>query len=279
VDLSILGYQFMQNAILASFLGGVACAVVGVFVVLWGLPLVGVAMAHAAFAGALLALWLGFDPLIGALILSLVAAAAIGPLADRADFHPETSLGVIFAIVLGLAFLFMGLMSGSRATALELLWGSLLTTTRTEVIWLAVIALVLVAMVALFYKEIKATLLDRHLALASGVGATAIFYGVLFFTGATVTLTLRSLGGLLVFALILNPAAAAYQLTYRLKWLFLIAAGFGVLSGWGGLGLSYAFNLPSGAMIVLVSSAIFLLCLVFSPKRRRGKGKSSPGGK
>jgi len=77
LDLSIFGYQFMQNAILSAFLGGIACATIGVFVVLMHMPFIGVAMAHAAFAGALLGLWLGFNPLIGALALSLAAAAII----------------------------------------------------------------------------------------------------------------------------------------------------------------------------------------------------------
>jgi manganese/iron transport system permease protein len=97
---------------------------------------------------------------------------------------------------------------------------------------------------------------------------------VLFLTGATVTVTLRSIGGLMIFSLILNPAAAAYQLTYSMKKMFLIAAAFGVLSGWLGLFFSYVFNLPSGATIVITSSAIFALAAVFSPKRRMKR----PGG-
>ena len=87
MDLSIFTYQFMQNAVLAAFLGGIACGIIGVFVVLLHMPFIGVAMSHAAFAGALLGLWLGFDPLIGAFIFCLLAAAAIGPLADRGQLR------------------------------------------------------------------------------------------------------------------------------------------------------------------------------------------------
>jgi manganese/iron transport system permease protein len=87
-------------------------------------------------------------------------------------------------------------------------------------------------------------------------------------TGATVTVSLHAIGGLLIFSLILNPAAAAYQLTYNMKKMFLLAALFGVISGWAGLALSYAFNVPSGATIVITSSVIFMLAAIFSPKRR-----------
>jgi manganese/iron transport system permease protein len=258
----------MQNAILSAFLGGIACSTVGVFVVLMHMPFIGVCMAHAAFAGALLALWVGFDPLIGAFALSLVSAAIIGPLADRGELNPETSVGVIFSLMLGLAFLFMGLMPGTKSTALELLWGSILTNTTNDIIWLGVVAAVVVGLVCLFYKEVQATIFNRDMALSVGIPATITLYAVLFLTGATITASLRSIGGLLIFSLILNPAAAAYQLTYNMKRMFLLSAAFGVLSGWIGLLISYAANIPSGATIVITSSVIFMIAAIFSPKRK-----------
>jgi manganese/iron transport system permease protein len=268
VDLSIFGYQFMQNAILSALLGGIACSVIGVFVVLLHMPFIGVCMAHAAFAGALLGLWLNFDPLISAFVLSLVSAAIIGPLADRGELNPETSVGVIFSLMLGLAFLFMGLMSTTKSGALELLWGSILTNTRGDIIFLGIVAAVVVILVLIFYKEIQATLFNRNIALSVGIPSTLILYGILFLTGATITASLHSIGGLLIFSLILNPAAAAYQLTYSMKRMFLLSAAFGVLSGWIGLLFSYLFNIPSGATIVVTSSIIFGLAALFSPKKR-----------
>jgi manganese/iron transport system permease protein len=258
----------MQNAMLAAFLGGIACATIGVFVVLMHMPFIGVCMSHAAFAGALLGLWLGFEPLVGALVFSLLSAAIIGPLADRGELSPETSLGVIFSLMLGLAFLFMGLMPGTKSGALELLWGSILTNTRGDIILLGIVAAVVVGLVFLFYKEIQATIFHRDTALSVGIPATVILYGILFLTGATITASLRSIGGLLIFSLILNPAAAAYQLTYSMKKMFLLSAAFGVLSGWMGLFFSYLFDIPSGATIVVTSSVIFMLAAVFSPKRK-----------
>jgi len=268
LELSIFGYQFMQNAILSAFLGGIACGTIGVFIVLMHMPFIGVCMAHAAFAGALLGLWLGFNPLVGAFGFSLLSAAIIGPLADRGELSPETSVGVIFSLMLGLAFLFMGLMPGTKSGALELLWGSILTNTRSDVMLLGIVTAVVVGLVFAFYKEFQATIFHRDIALAVGIPATLILYGILFLTGATITVSLRSLGGLLIFSLILNPAAAAYQLTYSMKRMFLLSAGFGVLSGWIGLLMSYLFNIPSGATIVIVSSAIFGIATIFSPKRK-----------
>jgi manganese/iron transport system permease protein len=279
LDLSIFGYQFMQNAILATFFGGIACSIIGVFVVLLHMPFVGVAMSHAAFAGGLLGIWLGFNPVLGALIFSLAVAAVIGPLADHGELNPDTSLGVIFSLMLGVAFLIIGLIPSTRSEALGLLWGSVLTVTRVDIILLAIVALVVVGLVVVFFKEVQATIFNRQIALAVGLPATVILYVILFLTGATVTVSLNSIGGLLIFSLILNPAAAAYQLTFNMKTMFLLAAVFGVASGWAGLLISYLFNIPSGATIVITSSIIFMICALFSPKRKFKKWVTKPQSK
>ena len=276
MDFSIFGYQFMQNAILTGVLGGIACSIIGVFVVLMHMPFIGVCMSHAAFAGAMLGLWLGFNPLVGAFVMSLLAAAIVGPLADRGELNPDTSMGIIFSLMLGLSFLFIGLMPGTKSSALELLWGSILTNTRGDIILLAIVAAVIVGLVVLFFKEIQATIFNRDMALSVGIPATIILYGILFLTGATITVTLRSIGGILIFSLILNPAAAAYQLTYSMKKMFFLSALFGVLSSLIGLFLSYYFNLPSGATIVVTSSVIFLVAVIFSPKRRVKRWQQKP---
>jgi manganese/iron transport system permease protein len=179
--------------------------------------------------------------------------------------------------MLGISFLIIGLMPTTRSDALNLLWGSVLTVTRADIVLLAIVAVVVVGLVFVFYKEVQATIFNRQIALSVGLPATLILYVILFMTGATITVSLNSIGGLLIFSLILNPAAAAYQLTYNMKKMFLLAAVFGVASGWAGLLLSYFFNLPSGATIVITSSFIFGVCALFSPKRKTGKVQVKPG--
>lgn len=266
--MEILQYRFMQNAILAALLGGITCPTIGVFVVIMQISFIGVCISHAAFAGALLGILLGLNPLVGAFLFSLLAAAVIGPLADRGEFNPDTAIGILFSLMLGLAFLFMGLMPGPKTVALGLLWGSILTVTRANLLLLGLVTLLVVGLVALFYKEIQAVIFHREMAKAVGIPASAVFYALLFLTGATITASFRAIGGLLIFSLIINPAAAAYQLTYSLKKMFILSALFGVLSGWLGLLASYLFDAPSGAVIIVVSSLIFALATLLSPKRK-----------
>ncbi|MHB1455294.1 MAG: metal ABC transporter permease [Armatimonadota bacterium] len=264
----ILYDRFMQHALLATLLAGVACPLVGVLVVTMRLSFIGVCMSHAAFAGALLGLILGVNPLITAMLLSIIAASALGPLADNGDFGPDTAMGVVFSASLGLSFLLLALIPGPKTEALSLLWGSVLTVTSDNLLLLAGVATGITLLVLMFYKEIQAVIFHRELAAAVGIPATAVFYGLLICSGLAITASLSAIGGLLVFSLVINPAAAAYQLTYNLKRMFLLAVFFGVLSGWLGLAFSCILNLPTGALIIVVSSLIFLAATAFSPKRR-----------
>ena len=163
---------------------------------------------------------------------------------------------------------FLGLTPGSHTAALSLFWGSILTVSPRELILLAIMAGVMLLLLILFFKEIQAVLCHREVALAVGIPATLIFYGMLFATGSAIALSLRSIGGLLIYSLVLNPAAAAYQLTYNLKIMMALAMLFGVFSSWIGLFASYYWDLPTGATIVLTTAAIFAVASLISPKRK-----------
>ena len=266
--LEFLQYQFMQNAILASLLGGIACSIIGVFVVTMEIPFLGVSMSHSAFAGAILGLLLGLNPFAMALLFCILASLLIGPVADWADFNPDMAVGIIFSVMLGLAFLFLAMIPGPKTEALSLIWGSILTITKTEVILMSLICFTVIILLFVFFKEIQAVIFNREIARSVGIPERCIYYGVLFLSGAVIAANLNTIGGLLIFSLVINPAAAAYQLTYSLRNMFFISAVLGVFSCLLGLSFSYLFNLPTGAVIIITSSLVFFLCLIFSPKKR-----------
>lgn len=259
---------FFQRAVLATLFAGIACSVVGALVVTMRLSFLGVCMSHAAFAGALLGLVLGLHPMSMALALSLIAASSLGPLADRGRLAPDAATGIVFSSFLGVSFLLLALVPGPKSEALGLLWGSVLTATTANVYVLAVVACATVLAAWLFFKEIQTVVFSRELATSLGIPATAVFYGILVASGLTAAASLQSIGGLLVFSLMVNPAAAAYQLTYSLRKMFALSVFFGVASGWIGLALSWTLNLPTGALIALVSCGFFGVACLLSPKRR-----------
>ncbi len=274
-----LAYPPIQRAVIACVLCGGSCSLLSVFVVLMKMPLIGVSMSHAAFAGAVLGLLLNLNPFVSGLILCLLVAGVLGPISDRTDMAPENVLGILFSFLMGLAFLGMGILTRTKAGALNLMWGSLLSLSASDIWVLAVITTVLAFFVFFFFKELRSVMFNRRLAAASGVPERMIYYVLLFLTGAVVSSNLATVGGLLIFALLVQPGATALQLTYNLKCFFLISAASGIMACVSGLVVSYIFDLPSGASVVLMATTIFGASYLFSPKRRSarlGKNKGNP---
>lgn len=266
-------YPPIQRAAMACVLCGASCSLLSVFVVLMKMPLIGVSMSHAAFAGAVLGLLLDLNPFVSGLILCLLTAGVLGPLSDRTDIAPENVLGILFSFLMGLAFLGMGILTRTKAGALNLMWGSLLSLSQSDVVILAVITAILMLFIFLFFKEIRSVLFSRRLAAASGVPERLIYYALLFLTGAVVSSNLATVGGLLIFALLVQPGATALQLTYNLKHFFVISTAAGIGACVSGLVVSYLLDIPSGASVVLMATTIFAAAYFFSPKRRSLKLK------
>ncbi len=260
-------FEFLRYALAGSVLAGVLLSLAGVLLLLLDMPFLGICLSHAAFLGAVVAVLVGVHPLAGALSACALAVLAIWPVAERTKAGANGALSVVMAGTMGLAFVFMSRLPGPKSEALTLIWGSVLTLTAAELAWLAGTTLLVTLLVTVFYRWIAAVLYDRDVARSSGVPVRAVLFGVLLAAGATVSVSLDIVGGLLIFALLVNPASAAYHLTDRLKWTFLLAAVFGVVSSLGGLWISYWLNLPAGAVMALVSTLIFLCALATGPRR------------
>lgn len=261
-------YPPIQRAALACVLCGASCSLLSVFVVLMKMPLIGVSMSHAAFTGAIFGMLFNISPVLSGFVMCLLTAGILGPLSDRTDMAPENVLGIIFSFLMGLAFLGMGILTRTKAGALNLMWGSMLTLSALDISMLAVVTALLMLFILSFFKEIRLVLFNRRLAAASGVPERMVYYALLFLTGSVVSSNLSTVGGLLIFALLVQPGATALQLTYNLKHFFLISVASGMGACVLGLLVSYVFDLPSGASVVLVATAIFAGAYIFSPKRR-----------
>lgn len=270
-----LTYLPIQRALLACVLCGLSCSLLSVFIILMRMPLIGVSMSHAAFAGAVFGMLLGINPIVAGFVLCLGVAGVLGPLSDHAHIAPENMLGIFFSFLMGTAFLGMGILTRTKAGALALMWGNLLSLSHRDLVVLSIITTILLLFIFLFFKEIRSVLFHRRLAAASGVLERFIYYSLLFLIGAVVSSNLSTVGGLLIFALLIQPGATALQLAYDLKLFFLIAATAGISACVSGLLVSYVFDLPSGASVVLMATMIFAMAYILSPKRpavRRSQG-------
>lgn len=239
----------------AALLGGAGAGLLGVFVAGLRVPFLAVCAAHAALAGAVLGGLAGLPSTLSGFGGALGGALALAWVLRRRDVDPNRALGVLFSVMLGLAFLGIGVMRGSRSSALGLLWGNLLFVTPGQVAAMALVCALLGAFTIAFYRPLKVILFSRELA-ALMTPEGAILGALLVLGSAVITVNLHVVGGLLLYSLVLNPAIAAMAVARRYGQVLALGAVFGAASSLGGFLAAYAWDLPAGACIVLVSSLL-----------------------
>ncbi|HLE28759.1 MAG TPA: metal ABC transporter permease [Anaerolineales bacterium] len=272
----VLGYAFMQRALLAGAVIGAVCAIIGVYVVLKGLSFIGAGIAHASFGGVALGFLLGLNPLLTAIGFCLATAWGIGLVARKSQVKEDTAVGIFFASTMALGILFIGLMQGYNVDLFGYLFGSILAVGEQDVwITLGLGAAVLVV-VGLFFKELLFVTFDPEMAEVTGVPAGRVYFLLISLVALTVVLSIKVVGIVLVSALIVTPAAAAYQLTEDFRRMMALAVVIGVSSTVGGLLLSYPLNTASGATIVLLATLVFFMAALASPRRWRRPAAHHP---
>jgi ABC-type Mn2+/Zn2+ transport system permease subunit len=262
-------YDFMQRSLLAAALVGGLCSVIGVFVVLRGLAFVGAGTAHAAFAGVALGFLMGWPPLLMAMIFGLATVWITGWVEEKGRMKLDVSIGILYTTTMALAILFIGLMKTYNAEVYGYLFGSVLSVTSEELRMIGGLSILVLGLISLFSKELYFIAFDQEMAEASGVPARRIFFLLLTLIALTVVVSLKTVGAILVFAMILIPASTAYQLTHSLTTLTWYAVLIGIACSVGGVLISAAWDIPSGPAIVLLSTAVFFLSVLLSPKRQR----------
>jgi len=264
----VLGYQFMQHALAAAVLAGVACGVVGTYVVVRRMVFVSGGISHATFGGVGLALWLGFSPILGAVAFALAAAMGMGVVTRRTRLSEDAGIGVLWATGMALGVVFAGLAAGYTPDLFSYLFGNILTVLGSELRMMLVLDAVIVVTVLAFYKEFQAVSFDEEFSRVAGVPAGALQLVRLALIARTIVTVIRVVGIVLVIALITIPPSIARQFTASLRSMMLLAVVLAVALSICGIGLSYVLNVPSGATIVLLNGIV--LAFVLLAKRLRG---------
>ena len=270
-----LSYEFFIRALIASALVGTVCAVVGTYVVLRGVAFIGDAIAHAGFPGIVIAYLLGWPLYIGAMIAAVGTALAIGVVTRRAGIRQDTAIGVLFAGTFAFGvFLFSGI-KGYVADLFSFLFGNVLAISTADLIALTILGLGVIVVVALLWKELLYATFDPLGAAASGIRVDRLELLFLTLVAITIVVSLQAVGIILVVAMLVTPAATAQLVTVRFTRLMITAAAIGVASAILGLYISFWLDVASGATIVLVQTAWFVVTLVLGPRglvaRRRGR--------
>lgn len=250
---------FMQNAFIAGFMISILCPFIGLFLVLRRYSMIGDTLSHSSFAGVAIGLVIGVNPLISAFLFTTLCAIIIELLRNYYKKYAELVMSLVLTFSLGIAII---LISTGKASAKvnSYLFGSILTVSTQDILLILIIGIICLLTLIFLYNKLMYITFDEEGAKTSGIKVTLINYIFTILVGATISMSIRVMGILVISSIMIVPVATAMQLKKGFKTTLLSAIGFGVFDITIGLVLSYYINSAPGGTIALTS--VFTLILV-----------------
>lgn len=263
----LLQYPYLQNAMVAAVLVGIICGMIGSFIIMRGMALMGDAISHAVLPGVVIAYMLGASFFVGAVFTGVLTALLIGFISQNSRIKEDSSIGIMFTAMFALGIVMITGMSGTGVDLWHILFGNVLAVSRQDV-WISLgIGITVLVLILLFYRPLLLTTFDPVMAKASGLPVKGIHYLLMLLLSLVTVASLQTVGIILVVAMLITPASTAYLLTDRFSLMIFLSSLFGVIAAVTGLYFSVIYDVSSGASIVLASSFLFLLAFLFAPKR------------
>ncbi len=260
-------YQYLQNALIAAILVGVICGIIGCFIILRGMALMGDAISHAVLPGVVIAYMLGASFFIGAVITGVLTALGIGYISQNSRIKDDSAIGIMFTAMFAFGVVLNSSLRGTSVDLWHILFGNVLAVSRSD-LWVTFgMSIFVILMVILFYRPLLLSTFDPTMAKATGLPVRFIHYMLMLLLSLVTVVSLQAVGIILVVAMLITPGATAYLLSNRLSVMLFLSAFFGVFSGVVGLYFSVIFDVSSGSTIVLIASLLFGLAFFFSPKQ------------
>ena len=273
-----LNYEFMRQALTAGVLMGILCPIVGTYLLVQRMALLGDVVAHAVLPGLAIANFLNIPLLAGAFVSGMLGTFVTGWIRSQSKIKIDAAMAITFSSFFSLGIALLTSLR-SRLDLEELLFGDILSIAPADVWEIGFVTPAVSIGVKVFYKELLFFTFDPLGAEAVGLPVAAMNVGLMAAITLTIVASIKAVGVILVVALMVSPAAAAYLLAKELHWMMAMGAGLGVFSCLTGMYISYYLNTPSGPAIALTLFACFLLALLFSPSqgiltRSRGQSKA-----
>lgn len=265
----MLSYAFMRRALMAGLATGLLCSVISVFVFLRRLAFATSGIAHAAFGGVAVGLYTGGPPALAAGLFAVLVAWIIGYLSRRGEVDHQNTTGIISAAAMALGIVLVGLSRSYVPDLFSYLFGNILAVGPSDLRALLAIGFPVLVVLGLCLRPLISVAFDRDAAEAGGLPVAWLDYILLTALAVTVVLAVRVLGIVLASALLITPAATAYQLAANYRGMLVLSTVTGVTSAVVGLVLSYQWGLASGATIALCATALYVAAVMASPRRRR----------
>ncbi|MBD2311593.1 metal ABC transporter permease [Desertifilum sp. FACHB-1129] len=261
-----LGYEFMRNAIAIGVVVGILCPVVGTYLIVQRMALLGDVIAETVIPGMAIAYFFRLNLLAGAFISGICSTLLIAWIRANSRIKVDGAMAIICSSFFALGILLISVLR-TNIDLEALLFGDILGVRVTDVQRTAIVAVIVLVLIKLFYKELLFYTFDRQGAQALGLPVNFIYFGLLAAVTLTIISSLQIVGVILVVSLLICPGITAYLLVKQLHQMMWLGSLIGVVSTVSGMYLSYYFDIPSGPAIVLVTFAFFLLAFLFSPSQ------------
>lgn len=259
----LLGYQFFQYALLGGIIVAISCALVGLFLILRKEAMIGDGVAHTAFGGIALGLYLGIYPILTALVVSILSVLAISFMRKKGLAHSDSAIAVILALGFSTGLIIISMAGGFNVELFSYLFGSILTIDSGDLIVGIILGIITLSFIGLFYKEMLSITFDEEAARLMGipVGALEVAFAVL--VAVTIVLSIKVIGIILVVALLVLPGLSAIQLGQSFRRTTIYAIFFGVISVIFGLLLSAIYDVATSGVIIFTAVGIFLFIAAY----------------
>jgi len=261
--LGLLQYSFFSNAFLIGILSALACGIIGSLIIIKKISFISGSIAHASFGGIGLAYFLGFNPVLGAIIFSILSALGIGFVNKKNKIQEDASIGAIWAIGMAIGLIFIHFTPGYTVDLFTYLFGNILFSTPQDLWYVLILDIFIIISVTYLFKWLVAMIFDEEFAVVTNIPVFPLYLFFLMLIALSVVILIKSVGVILVIALLTLPASSAQLLSKNFKhiigWAILLAIVENVL----GIILSYYLNLPTGPLITFIAATIYLLILGF----------------
>lgn len=266
-----LSFEFMRNALLAALLAGIACGIIGSFVVVNRIVFISGGIAHAAYGGIGLAFFLGLNPLTGILAFSVCAALIIAFISLKAKHRADTIIGVLWAVGMALGVILIDLTPGYNVDLMTYLFGNILTVPESDLYLMLIINVLIITAVGYFYYDLIAMSYDEEFARARGVPVNFLYYLLMVLIALSVVMLIQVVGLILVIALLTIPPYIAERFSGSMLQMIIYSTLLNLAFSIIGLWLSFHYDLTSGATIIMVSGIVFFaVVIVFRLAGKRG---------
>ncbi len=256
----LLQYTFFQHALWAGLFIGMACGIVGTYIVVRRLVFISGGITHASFGGLGLGFYLGINPIISAMVFSVASAFGVEWLSKRQGVREDSAIAAFWSLGMALGVICIYLTPGYAPNISGYLFGNILTVTQSDLWMIGIVAAILLLAIVFFMKTILYSSFDREFAQVKKLPVTLIEHLMMLAISVTIVSSIRLVGIMLLLSMLTLPQMTANLFSSRFKNLLIYSVIIGVLSCFGGLFISYYLNIPSGATIIFVQVILFFLC-------------------